>query len=216
MVAARQQDPGSTWRSAVFTGWAPRVVTLCSAAIRIVISAQGGLITAMLAAFLIERSGINLEQAPLLSIIRCLRVSPITLWFPWTVKAESTSDVLYSIAILIALLNTLASQFTSTILLFDFDTVTALGNYNTTNMPYGIPSLYPSYNGPDIWKSGASSYPRFAEHREPPVASGNFEDTGATMRALLPFPDKDDGRPSAATMVLPVYLMPGSYAPAQS
>lgn len=191
MLAASLAEPGHTWRAIASAGWAPRTVTICTAAIRIAITAQAALVAPMVASLLLERFTVPLHSAPFLSIVRAVGIQPAQLLYAQGTEVVQSSAFLCFPALVVAGLIAMASHFTSTILLSDFDTVAMVGNPNTSVLAFSLPTdasgLYDN-----IWAVAPMAYPRFAEHKEPPSRGESFEDTGFNIRALLPF--QESGR----------------------
>ncbi|KAL2689617.1 hypothetical protein Neosp_003675 [[Neocosmospora] mangrovei] len=64
-LAKRRQEL-ALWQTVVFRGWAPQVVTICSAAIRIVMGLQNSFVVAAVAAIMLETSGASLVDTAIL------------------------------------------------------------------------------------------------------------------------------------------------------
>ncbi|KAF4970352.1 hypothetical protein FSARC_2608 [Fusarium sarcochroum] len=180
------------WNHIVFHDWFTRVVTICSATIRISLAFQIGFITAATAAIIIERSGSKFCDIAIVSIQRAssTNASPSNI-LPAAFRQYMTSGFLELHCLLILLSASaiaLVSTFTSTILLSDFGPghVTApsvtdvlpLGLYTTTAFTeYDVGLL-------SCIRSKPSANWRFAEHK---ASSKELGDTGDIYRALLPF-----------------------------
>ncbi|KAI1395059.1 hypothetical protein F4819DRAFT_492856 [Hypoxylon fuscum] len=119
--ALRSEDPGSAWQTIVFSGWTTRVVTLRAAAIRAVITAQAYITTSMIASLYLESAGSILHHLPLLSITRAVDISPSSLIPPALTSLEHLPGAYYSSLAVTTALLVVVSQFTSTILLSDFE-----------------------------------------------------------------------------------------------
>jgi hypothetical protein len=189
MLAAHLDEPGQVWRNIALSGWAPRTVTICAAALRVAITAQAALVASMVAALLLEKYGVPLHSAPFLSITRAVGIQPVQLLYAQGAVLVHASTRFALPILLVVGLVAVATTFTSTILLSDFDTVTMLAGPNTSVRAF---SLLTDASGlyKNIWTVAPTAYSRFAEYSEPPASGEAFVDTGVTMRALLPFQDR--------------------------
>jgi hypothetical protein len=180
-------DPPPLWYSIINRGWTTRVVTISSALIRLATAAQLGVFAAIMAALILETMGVSVAEFPLLSMIRCVNNGPQSLFW----------NVLSSILVVIAILNALALQFTSTILLVDFGSASVVLGQNSTEIVFGMKysdrlGNTQTYLGIDFWKTGPTSYPRFAEYRDEAYKADGYVDTGRTYRAYLPFTSPEE------------------------
>lgn len=115
------KDPGRVWADIVFSNWAKRSITICATVIRSAITAQAALITSMVASILLESVGAKLEDLPMLSVLRAIKVSPVNLLSPSMLRGgrRRLVGVLCTNAIVISSVLMVVSQLTSTILLSD-------------------------------------------------------------------------------------------------
>ncbi|WYZ43286.1 hypothetical protein EsH8_VI_000985 [Colletotrichum jinshuiense] len=179
------------WNLIVFSDWASRAVTITAAVLRVCLAFQMGVFTAMLASLMIERAGVPLMSAPLISMLRAVSASPYNLvnWTTFTMPWRSS--LIYTIAIAISVLLTAASQFSSTVLLSDFTTVNVTVPWEFASILYGRSGQNDDIlEGSRIWNSQPWTYFRFAEHPRIPTGdqlSDRYEDTGHILRAFLPF-----------------------------
>jgi len=180
-----QQAQGGLWRSLVVSGWATRTVTICAAVIRIAISAQLGIVMSMVGSLLLERHRVQLPDVAFFTIARAVNVGPISVLFgkgPALSRSSASSIGVVVTAAAIAVV----SAFTSTILLSDFSDISVVGDSNTTTIRQGGERIGSSL---DLWRSSFGGYPRFAEYTndsEPLLVGPHIDDTGHTLRALLP------------------------------
>ncbi|KAM0417466.1 hypothetical protein ACHAPT_012528 [Fusarium lateritium] len=191
--ARHRHDPEfKLWRTIIFGGWASRLVTICSAAIRVAMGLQVGLIAAAMAAVMFETSGARFHDTAVLSIERAVGSSPANI-LPAFIRqcAPGLSGQLHSAMIAATLVVALASTFTSTILLSDFGTTFISGQNTTKNMAIGFdPNAERILNGASYWKSRPLAYWRFAETRHgEPLSTKGVVDTGDVYRDMLPFLD---------------------------
>lgn len=189
-----------TWFTIVETpNWATRVVTMGSVVIRVATAAQMGVFAALVAAWTLETTGASAENLPLLSIIRTVNNGPQS--HIWNVfhSMRLGSKKLYSAMIVVAIMDVLALQFTSTLLVTDFGPGTVVPRAEKQALGYGIISQY--YNesdsrfgriqpwyGVDLLQAPPPAYPRFAEFVDPASShlGTDYVDTGEVYRAFLP------------------------------
>ncbi|KAI8712838.1 hypothetical protein NCS52_01383200 [Fusarium sp. LHS14.1] len=192
----RRRQP-KFWDSIVFDDWSTRVVTICSAIIRISLTFQIGFITAAMSAIMLEASRCRFRDLATLSLQRAssTNASPSNI-LPAALRQCITSGFsgfccffLLSSAFAVALVST----FTSTILLSDFGTARITAPSVTETLPIGINStLYDRFEEfeigiPSCFKSSPSAHWRFAEVKTSQASSTELGDTGDVYRALLPF-----------------------------
>ncbi|KAH6620131.1 hypothetical protein C7974DRAFT_226782 [Boeremia exigua] len=196
----------SLWFFIVDNGWATRVVTVASVLIRLATAAQMGVFAALIAAWVLETTGASAEHLPMLSIIRTVNNGPQS--HIWNVfhSLRVGSRYIYSTIVVVAILDALALQFTSTLLITDFkDTAIVAGNALSTFSGNEYSTIYytaheqyddeagsiQAGNGVDFFQAGPAAYARFAEWAEEPQMGADYADTGATLRAFLPFGSSD-------------------------
>ncbi|UPK95664.1 hypothetical protein LCI18_006599 [Fusarium solani-melongenae] len=185
------------WNGIVFNDWSTRVVTICSATIRISLAFQIGFITAAMSAIMLEASRCRFRDLATLSLQRAssTNASPSNI-LPAALRQCITSGfsgfccfLLLSSAFAVALVST----FTSTILLSDFGIARITGPSITETISIGINStLYDRFEDFEIgisscFKSRPSAHWRFAEAKTSQTYSTELGDTGDVYRALLPF-----------------------------
>ncbi|EEU36365.1 uncharacterized protein NECHADRAFT_52602 [Fusarium vanettenii 77-13-4] len=185
------------WDGIVFNDWSTRVVTICSAIIRISLTFQIGFITAAMSAIMLEASRCRFRDLATLSLQRAssTNASPSNI-LPAALRQCDTSGLsgfccflLLSSAFAVALVST----FTSTILLSDFGTARITAPSITETIPIGINStFYDRFEEfeigiPSCFKSRPSAHWRFAEVKTSQASSAELGDTGDVYRAMLPF-----------------------------
>ncbi|KAK8076638.1 hypothetical protein PG994_003910 [Apiospora phragmitis] len=158
--------PLKIWQYIVFAEWITRAVIITAAVMRSAITAQAAVIAAMIAAIIIESTGVQLSQLPILSITRAVNPFVLSLAMPayTQIRGSPRSFYLPLVIITTSCVLTLGSQFISTILLSDFEVA------NISNV---------------LW--------RFAEYRERTkyqMTHPHIADTGRTLRAFLPLVDE--------------------------
>ena len=182
-------DPGQPWRYIVNRGWAPIVVTVCSAAIRTAMSLQAGVAMSMAASVLLERRHVKLGDSVFLSIIRAVSIQPVGLLFAGGRGVLKSLGLLGLPILVVTGLIAIAATFTSSILLGDFGSISVIGDLNTSGIPWGIDSVFAEI---DAWGSppGEFAFARFAEYADDSgriTGQQHIDDTGLTLRAPLPF-----------------------------
>ena len=186
------------WWYIVDAGWATRVVTVASVLIRLATAAQMGVFAALVAAWILETTGASAEHLPMLSIIRTVNNGPQS--HIWNVfhSMRTGSRYFYSAVVVLAILDALALQFTSTLLITDFKPTVIVPGAAYDMVYYNAHSQYDddagsvqAGNGVDFYQSGPAAYARFAEWAEQPHMDTDYADTGATIRAFLPFGSSD-------------------------
>jgi hypothetical protein len=189
------------WDDIVFNDWSTRLVTICSAAIRVSMGFQIGLAAAAMAAVILETSGSRFSDTAMLSIQRAASSSsgPLSL-IPtaWRhCRAGRVSGLIYLLILTFGFIIALISTLTSTILLFDFgqDQISAPLTTTTKAVGFDTQEMFP-FNGISYWKSRPLAHWRFAEARPTEMGTGlrtdNAIDTGDVYRAMLPFGNAED------------------------
>ncbi|KAJ4112139.1 hypothetical protein NW768_011718 [Fusarium equiseti] len=200
MRARDRRSRGEMWDMIVVDGYAARVITLCSAAIRVAIVFQTGLLAALMAAFILETTGSRLSNLASFSIARASNASPWEIYWmasQQNLKRKGIKFLQCSIPLLAFLVN-LITTFTSTILLFDF-TMTPVAVQNGTtliNVGIDMDKDIADFSGISYWQSKPMAHWRFAEtHPSTPdnlTVPKGIADTGDIYRAALPLENVDD------------------------
>ncbi|KAI1361806.1 hypothetical protein F5Y08DRAFT_355776 [Xylaria arbuscula] len=186
----------SAWRSIALNGWTPRTITLIALALRITVTAQAAVCVSALAGLILELSSVSRSKVAHFSIMRATNTGPTAL-MRLILSSRDFGRILRveSLLALFLLLNTLALQFSSTILLSDtYDSVVAGDKSNIQVHSYASPrqqkyTLYEHYY--------KTIRPIFAIYGESPMSSqsvsgdNGFDDTGIIERAFLPIRDGD-------------------------
>ncbi|KAH7176048.1 hypothetical protein EDB81DRAFT_632868 [Dactylonectria macrodidyma] len=199
---ARSRHPrAGFWDDVVFDDWSTRLVTICSAAIRVSMGFQIGLAAAAMAAVILETTGSRFSDTAMLSIQRASSSSagPLDL-LPTAWRhclAGRVSGLLYFLMLGLTVAIALVSTLTSTILLFDMgqSQISAPVTTNLRAVGFDTADYYP-YSGISYWKSRPLANWRFAEARpaemEMALRTENAADTGDVYRAMLPFENAAD------------------------
>jgi hypothetical protein len=177
------------WRAIIANGWATRSITLASLVIRWSIAGQATICTSMLAGLVLERNGIRYSQAAAVSILRFVNSGPFNLLSPILGSfSVFTFQSVTPFLILILLITSTISQFSSTALLSDLQSIMIPGNAENSSVAYGIARINPTYHtaGTRFFSVQAPYFPTFAEYTEAPMVSEGVVDTGLAIRALFP------------------------------
>ncbi|RDA83666.1 hypothetical protein CP532_4679 [Ophiocordyceps camponoti-leonardi (nom. inval.)] len=190
-AATNSRTPSALWNAIVFSGWAARAITISSILIRLAIGLQSGLMTTMLASIVIEKRGVYLPQLPALSIMRCISSGAQNLFEPLASGPRNVETFCYSVIAILAVAVSMASNFTSTLLLADFGAVNVQAAAKVESVPIGINSTHTT-TGIDHWRSQPNSFPRFAELTDDGGSGDSIpvpgvQDTGPSLRAFLPY-----------------------------
>ncbi|RMJ18958.1 hypothetical protein CDV36_001350 [Fusarium kuroshium] len=190
--AAKDRNQSVFWQIIVVRGWASRVVTICSAAIRTSMGLHIGLIAAAAAAIILETTGVLLVDAPALSIERATGASPFNI-LPAALRrcvAGRGSGLLHLLILTLTIFLGLLSTFTSTILLSDFETVQVQGPVKTRNLAIDTNKTGQFWKTTSYWRYSPSAQWRFAEEKIDDIDNSPGE-TYNTFRAMLPFSDTE-------------------------
>ncbi len=193
----------STWRRIMVDDFAKQAVTISAIVLRTALATLGGIATAMIASISIERRGIPFKDVAQVSLARFSNSGPDAFWVSMLFRRTFIEYPL-RLLLMLLLLFTLASQFTSTILLSDLGQGTvitpAVTSTNTSGFSFvdaGFDIITdqlenpnsPFETSPNYWTTDPTVFQTFAEHSELGSSSDGVEDTGLTLRALLPFGD---------------------------
>lgn len=186
--AARDRREPDLWKTVVSRGWAPRVVTICSAAIRTSMVFHVGHVAAAAAALILEKSGASLVDVGVLSTERALKSSPMNILPAASRRCFKAgfSGLVHFIIVAMGLIFLVFSTFISTILLSDFRSSHIVLPGTTNPIAFTInQSTLVDLTGASYWKSRPSANWRFAETKLSKTLAG-WNDMGDTYCALLP------------------------------
>ncbi|KAL4939106.1 hypothetical protein BDV06DRAFT_199482 [Aspergillus oleicola] len=183
-IAVSGGEPPKPWIQIIEANWMTRLVTVCTALIRIIIALQASQATAMLASVILEATGTPLLHMPFFSIVRAVGTAPNNLLYP--VRLQPTKGALSFfiwVLIIVEVVATVASQFLSTLLISDIGDGTFTNLGKSTN----VPIIRNERLTVPWWSSFPASSWRFAETSEPFSEGPGYHNTGHTYRAFLPF-----------------------------
>lgn len=184
------------WERFVFSGWLLRVITLSAIVIRVSMATQATVFCMVMASIALQRSNILKGDLASVAIYRFTNSGPQNMIGPLLRTRKDWKSTLAFAATIALSITTLASQFTSTILLTDiglrnlrtkdthFD-VTFGGNLSESN-EFWVGTTAAT------WDDRPSAYQVFAEKAGPNIKldggsnGGGLYATGSSYRALLP------------------------------
>ncbi|PHH78244.1 hypothetical protein CDD82_3156 [Ophiocordyceps australis] len=139
---------------------------------------------------MLENRGVYFGQLAALSILRGPNSSPYSLYWPLVAGPKDRNLILYGSLVLVTIITSLASNFTSTLLLSDFVIVSVSSSPKNESVFFGYPHAatgsldYASVNM-GYWTM--REMPRFAEMAGSPYTADGIQDTGFSFRTPLPF-----------------------------
>ncbi|RDI79937.1 hypothetical protein Vi05172_g9954 [Venturia inaequalis] len=182
-------------------GWSKQAVTLSAIAIRFAVASLATTATAMIAALAIETRGVPIDDLAQVSIARFSNNGPETFWISGLFN-KTFLGIRLRVPLLLLLCTAVASQFTSTLLLSDFDRglVTGFANQETILLATSPTIISTTVEDAELnfttkdsyWSRYPKQFAAFAEYTEPGDSSDGVEDTGVTLRSFLPFSDQND------------------------
>jgi hypothetical protein len=195
--ARNRQPRGEAWDRIVFDGYAAQLATICSAAIRMSMAFQVGLLGAAMAAIILETSGCRLSDLARLSLSRAFD-SDSSPWDIFLITKGNRKAFIHSTILLLATMVNLVMAFASTILLFDFNTIPVAAPNTTQSIAIGfdISKDTAVFAGISYWQSKPLAHWRYAETRPPnanqTLAPKDIADTGDIYRAFIPMGSVDE------------------------
>jgi hypothetical protein len=185
LPGGKQASP--VWRSIMLNGWITQAITLSSLIIRIALALQASICTSLVAALILENYGVPLSKVAHFTILRSVNGGPFTLVY---LMSSIKSLTLPGVVIWVLFLGTLASQFTSTILVFDLDFASLVDFTHGRNVSFMM-SESALDNFADQFNWGETpNYVPFGEvpsKQNPGPNGAGVSDTGVLRRAWLPF-----------------------------
>ncbi|KAI9642407.1 hypothetical protein NHQ30_009212 [Ciborinia camelliae] len=174
-----------TWKRIVTTERIKTAVTISSGVIRTSISAQSAICTSMLAALMMEMVPFAATSSALLSIKRFAGGDPWTLLLARSRKPARSRILLFFI--IITSLTSIVSQFLSTFLISDLAERQIFGDSKNFRLSTQFNITSPSLDiEADLMRLSPPSFPIFAEYTELPSQKSGIDDTGVSLRGLLP------------------------------
>lgn len=175
--------------------WLSKVISICIAVIQQVMMLQLGIVTAAIASLALESEEVAVGDVASVSIVRATAASTGAFVMAWQYLSlgsfrsawrSRSFFLLLSAAILWCL-----SQFLFLIILTDVSLRPTAGHGSTVHLPFSLRyGVYPNFfiaPSTGAWHRKISNYASFAEYSEPPYEADGVSNTGATLRAFLPF-----------------------------
>ncbi|KAF5530847.1 hypothetical protein FNAPI_13470 [Fusarium napiforme] len=127
-IARDRGEPAEFWKTIVFRDMATKVITICSAVLRVSIGLHISLVAAAVGTLMLETTGTRFRDIAAVSIQRASGSSPYTI-LPASLRVAKLSvfGVLHVSIIILGIIILVASTFTSTILLTDLKNVNIAG-----------------------------------------------------------------------------------------
>ncbi|CZR59696.1 uncharacterized protein PAC_09590 [Phialocephala subalpina] len=175
------------WRWLVRKEYLQRTVTLSSAVLRTVVTFQSGICTSMIAGSIMELSSFEFTRTASLSIRRFNGGLPTYLFQSGVFSRQAW--YLFIVTVLLST-TTIASYFLSTGLIADLGIAPIFGDVVAGQATYSLNFTKTTtirLFEPDFTSYMPSTFPTFAEYSEPTNSTPGVDDSGLTVRAILPF-----------------------------
>ncbi|KAI3324607.1 hypothetical protein HD806DRAFT_50537 [Xylariaceae sp. AK1471] len=186
------QASNETIRKWIADGKLPTIIAIVSLVIRLSKGSQTALALSMIASIALEGFHIGVADIPALMIQRSNSTASSSLPLLFLRKAFAKTKSRQSLFLVLlqplAILS-YATEFTSTLLLSDFGSLSMKGYSSTQPIPVGFDAISVRGEGNDhINYAGTSSptFPPFAEHSDGTARSDFIDYTGVSLRAFLP------------------------------
>lgn len=179
------------WRYLVLNQYVTPSITITSIFLRTAMGVLASIATSMIASIAVEKHGVPLESVARFSIARFINNGP--LFFFRAIFERFTFNATLRLLVAFHLCVTLASQFTSTLLVSDLasgDVIglpeTFVGAYDLGSQLKIVGTLESEAGSGTPWERAPYSSETFAKYHEPLKSADNVDDTGPTIRAFLP------------------------------
>lgn len=191
-----------TWHQIAVTNWMTRSIALTALFLRITVSMQASVLTALLAGVALEGKKVLAIQLASISAMRNANSGPLLLaWQSLRALLRLPGrmrKVYLPLAIIVLVVSTFLIQFSSTALLADLQLRSmpgdSEGSVQGTNFIYSAVSSGPALmqvNRATSWTLHPPFFPTFAEYsKKPETLHEGVRDTGLTLRAFLPLEDQ--------------------------
>lgn len=182
------------WRDIMLNGQIAQAVTLTSLILRVVSASQATICTSMVAALLLERRKIPLSCVARISAMRNVNGGPRDLLQIILSQLRGLAIHPESVLLSVLFISAVGMQFSSTILVSDFDEASLIGYPNLTRINIATSEMIPEV-GDTLWsnKEIDSAMTIFGERDGPAPTLNDYGvlDTGTKQRAFLPFQKAD-------------------------
>lgn len=198
-ISAQNGASSPFLRSVLLADWLARTITLASLVIRTILALQAALATAMIASLALERLEVPLAEVPQMLLMRMGNSPPYQFMYSMVNQGLPKASSLFFLFLATPLaLCFVASQFMSTFLLSDLKPGLISSHNSTAPVYFGFSNnQFQEHFGPEVGHgvsyltSSPSSYPSFAEYSSSGISSDSIDDTGMSIRAVLPFMNTD-------------------------
>ncbi|KAI1174967.1 hypothetical protein F4777DRAFT_552066 [Nemania sp. FL0916] len=185
------EEASHLWRNIMLDGWATQSVTLTSLIMRAVSAAQAGICTSLTAAIILERQ-IPLSLAARFSITRAVSGEPRSLLQAMASSKLRRNFIRLEVFLLFILaLTALLLQFSSTILISDFDTAPLVEYANRTMISLALSPESNEYIGSFLavgeLDSSMALFGELESTFDPSPNSQGVSSTGIKRRAFIPY-----------------------------
>ncbi|KAH6976483.1 hypothetical protein BKA56DRAFT_81302 [Ilyonectria sp. MPI-CAGE-AT-0026] len=185
------EDPSTDlWRRVVLGSFLTKAITITGVLIRTAIGSLAVISTSMIASVALESHGVPLDAIAEVSIARFTNGGPQSL-FMLLLSGKTFKAPIRFLATTL-LLAVLASQFTSTLLVTDLE-ITRISSFNQTinnsfNFDQSTYDILGVLNSKvrNYWERRPDISETFAEYSEIGMSVEGVDDTGPTIRALIP------------------------------
>lgn len=187
---------GQPWEKFVFSGWLLRVITLSAIVIRVSMATQATVFSMVMASIALQRSNVLKGDLASVAIFRFTNSGPRNMIGPLFRTRKDWKSHLAIAATIALSITTLASQFTSTILLTDIGSRNLRTTDSFFNVSFGgnLSESTEFWVGTTAatWDDRPSAYQVFAEKASGNIqidggsSGGGLYSTGSSYRALLP------------------------------
>jgi hypothetical protein len=186
---------GHGWKRIILSNWVATSVAICGIVIRWTASLQMGIATALLALHFLK-TGVPLSRTARLSTLRHNNSGPLNLMYVMMDWSRAAFQFHGFLLLLLSVLVSLLLQLSSTLLVSDLAAAQLETFENSTDNPglttLALADLADRFYS-DVLMTTPPSYPLFAEFASEGVRMDGVDDTGPTVRALLPV-SADQGR----------------------
>ncbi|KAF7561834.1 hypothetical protein G7046_g2316 [Stylonectria norvegica] len=181
------------WRRLMLSGRSTQAITLTGVLVRTATGALAVIATSMAASIALERRGVPLDTAAEVSIARFTNGGPQSIFM--LLVSSSAFDGFLRVLVIGLLVFGFAAQFTSTLLVTDMEPTNVISLSEKKNSFFSFsrePNDVLDGQNYNYWMDRPSSSEIFAEYSESIEPVVGVDDTGPTIRALLPWALQSD------------------------
>ncbi|KAF2785583.1 hypothetical protein K505DRAFT_381671, partial [Melanomma pulvis-pyrius CBS 109.77] len=191
-------ESNTVWHAVVVRDWMTKAITIVAKILKITIGIQIGTCSAMLAAIVLERCEVELENAASIALLRGNVLSSGAI-FDLSQEQGWLWRMVHRWKFVVPLLITAFSlifgflQVITIVLVSDLGLVQVPAGTSLRPTQYGLTVNATSFPQIEVfdqtptWDRKPQIYPAFAEHREDPFVEEGVDDTGMTIHSFLQF-----------------------------